>query len=359
MNRMQAVLDEKGWFSEGGPDEDVVLSSRARIVRNLSGYVFPYKLSENEVSQVQDSVRQAFNKIKPEKEIQTVTLEDLSVIERRKLIERHFVSQDYSLEKDRLVVFDTANLLSAVVNVRNHLQMAAFAGGFDLEKAYERVSSVEHLLEQYLDFSVSLDKGYLSADIKNCGTGLQASLLLHLPALEYSSMIERAFKKVMDSGYDIKGYTGEDEGSLGALYELYNPVAIGQSEKELLQKLAYIASQLVDYERRAREEMKRHRRVELEDIVYRALGTLKYCRIIEEKEAMQLLAKVRLGAVLGWLDISPVLINSLLILVGKAHIQQLISSGETADTTREIQRVRADFIQYALGFAADREVLDV
>ena len=356
MSSLSTLLQEKAWYTEQGPDEDIVLSSRARLSRNLSGYFFPYKLSEKDQKEVQKQIEKAFGKIKQDKGLKAVKLEKLSVIDRRKLIEKHFVSQDYSLEKDKLVVFDSDNFVTAVVNVRDHLQIAAFAGGSDINKAYERANSIEHDLDQYLDFSVSLDKGYLCADIKNCGTGLQASILLHLPALEYSSLIDRAFKKVMDTGCDIKGFTGEDEGSLGAIYELYNPVAIGESEKDLLQKLAHIASQLVDYERRVREEMKRHRRLELEDIVYRAWGVLKYCRMIEEKEAMQLLSMVRLGASMGWFDVSPGLITRLLVLTGKAHIQQLITEGEAEDMTQQIKQKRAHLIQFALGFATDREV---
>jgi len=353
MSKLETVLHEKAWYTENGPDEDIVLSSRARIARNISGYLFPSRLSEKDLHEVQGDIEKAFNKIKKENGLNSLKIEDLTVIDRRKLIEKHFISQDYSLEKDRLVVFDSENLLSAVVNVRDHLQMAAFAGGADVHKAYERVSSLERLLEPHLDFSVSLDKGYLSADIKNCGTGLQASILLHLPALEYSSLTERAFKRVMESGYEIKGYTGEDEGSLGAIYELYNPIAIGESEKELLQKLAKVSSQLVDYERRAREEMKRQRRLELEDIVYRAWGTLKFCRMLEEKEALQLLSKVRLGASIGWFDVSPGLFTRLLVLIGRAHIQQLISSGEDENVSKQINQTRARLVQFALGFASE------
>jgi len=353
MTSLQSLLDEEAWYTEGGPENDVILSSRARISRNLSGYNFPYKLTEKELEEVQQKIEQAFCRIRQNSELKLSKMEDLSVLERRKLIEKHFISQNYSLEKDKLVVLDPDKLITACVNVRDHLQLAAFAGGADIMKAYSRVNTVEHELEKYLDFSVSLDKGYLSADIKNCGTGLQISIILHLPALEYSSLTDRAFKRIMDAGYEIKGYTGGEEGSLGALYELYNPISIGESEKELMQKLAQTGTQLVDYERRAREELKRHRRAELEDLVYRALGTLKYCRLVEEKEAIELLSMIRLGTFFGWFEIPQGLFTRLFILVGKAHIQQMIGNKESKDFTQQIKQKRAELIQYALGFASE------
>lgn len=352
MSTIQSLLENKGWYTESGPDADVVCSSRTRLSRNLSGFSFPDKLSEKELSEVQSRIDTAFGKIDSRKGLHISPLEKLTPIQRRQLIEKHFVSQNYSLNKDKLVVYDRENSLSAVVNEEDHLRLAGFAGGLDLKKAYERVNKIERELEQYLDFAVSLDKGYLSADIKNCGTGLQASVLMHLPALEYSSLLDRAFKRVMEAGYEIKGLTGNDEGSLGGLYELYNPVAIGESEKDLLEKLAYISSQLVDYERRAREELKRHRKLEIEDKVYRAWGTLQYCKLLDEKESFQLLSHVRLGAALDWLDVPLERINQLLVLIGKAHLQQTIGSESTNETSKQVKLVRANLVKQALGFAS-------
>lgn len=352
MNRFQKFLQEKAWYTETGPQQDVICSSRARLSRNLSGFFFPYKLSEKELQDVQSSLELAFQRIRNRDDLVLLPLEQLSVIDRRKLIEKRFISQEYSLEKERIVVFDHDNSTAVVVNDQDHLRIAAFAGGFDLAKAYERAGSIEHELEQQLDFAVSLDRGYLSADIKNCGTGLRASVMLHLPGLEYSGLLDRSFKKVMDAGYEVKGFTGEDDGSMGSLYELYNPVSIGESEKELLEKLAHIASQLVDYERRAREEMKRHRRLDLEDIVYRAWGTLSHCRLLEEKEALRMLSNVRLGAALGMLDVPLGMVQRLVVLVGKAHIQHMIHRDNMEETSQQIKLVRANLVKHALGFAS-------
>ncbi len=348
----ESVLHKPGWYREEGPEQQVVYSSRARLSRNLSGYFFPHKLNDKELQEVQENIKSAFKAVKLKNEdpqnLTIKVLDQLPVVERRKLIEKHFVSQNYSLEKERLVVFDTNDSIAATVNQKDHLRIAAFTGGLSIQKAYEKVNAIDRQLEKQLDFAVSLDRGYLSSDLKNCGTGLQVSVLLHLPALKYSSVLERAFRRAMDAGLEVKGFTGDEDGSLGSLYQLYNPVAIGENEKDIVEKLARIASQLVDYEQKAREEMKRHRKVELEDIVYRAYGTLKYCRLLQEKEAINLLSDVRLGVALGWIDIPIQIVNALLVLVGKAHLQQIAGHEKLEESSQQIKSLRARLVQHAL-----------
>ncbi|MFO7730138.1 MAG: hypothetical protein R6V86_05175 [Spirochaetia bacterium] len=353
----QTILEHPGWYSEAGPDQQVVFSSRARLSRNLSGYFFPHKLNDKELQEVQENIGNAFKSIRLDEHFTVKVLEDLPVLERRKLIEKHFVSQNYSLEKRKLVIFDQNDSVAATVNQTDHLQLAAFTGGLSIQRAYEKVSALERRLEKQLNFAVSLDRGYLSSDLKNCGTGLQVSVLLHLPALKYSSVLERAFRRVMDAGLEVRGFTGDDDGSLGSLYQVFNPVAIGENEKDIVEKLARIASQLVDYEQKARDEMKRHRRIELEDIVYRAYGTLTNCRLLQEKEAINLLSDVRLGVALGWIEVPIQIMNALLVLVGKAHLQQITGNEQQDESSQHIKSLRARLVQHAL--SAYKEEADV
>src|SRR6056297_347490 len=353
----QTILEHPGWYSERGPEQAVVYSSRARLSRNLSGYFFPHKLNDKELQEVQENIRKAFRGVHVDDELTMKVLESLPVVERRKLIEKHFVSQNYSLEKERVVVFDRKDSIAATVNSKDHLRLAAFTGGLSIQRAYEKVNAIDRQLEKQLDFAVSLDKGYLSSNLKNCGTGLQVSVLMHLPALKYSSVLERAFRKAMDAGLEVKGFTGDEDGSLGSLYQLYNPVSIGENEKDIVEKLARIASQLVDYEQKAREEMKRHRRVELEDIVYRAYGTLTNCRLLQEKEAINLLSDVRLGVALGWIEVPIQIMNALLVLVGKAHLQQIVGHEQQDESSQHIKSLRARLVQHAL--SAYKEDADV
>ncbi len=353
----ESILKHPGWYSEQGPQQTVVYSSRARVSRNLSGYYFPHKLNDKELNEVQESIKNAFGSVKVKNELTVKILEEMPVLERRKLIEKHFVTQNYSLEKNHLVVFDNQDSVAATVNQKDHLRVAAFTAGLSIQRAYETVNAIDRQLEKQLDFAVSLDKGYLSSNLKNCGTGLQVSVLLHLPALKYSSVLERAFRKAMDAGLEVKGFTGDEDGSLGSLYQLYNPVSIGENEKDIVEKLARIASQLVDYEQKAREEMKRHRKIELEDIVYRAYGTLNYCRLLQEKEAINLLSDVRLGVALGWIKVPIQIINALLVLVGKAHLQQIAGYEKLEESSQQIKRIRARLVQHAL--SAYKEDADV
>ncbi|MFO7848831.1 MAG: hypothetical protein R6V67_02615 [Spirochaetia bacterium] len=342
-----------GWYRGSGPKESVIVASRIRLSRNISGKRFPHKMEIQEEQEVQELIEQAFSTMKKGRNKdhlpRVVKLKDISPRGRKMLIEKHFISQQFSLEKEKSLIFDEKEMMGGMVNEKDHLRLASFTPGLNLGDAYKNILPVEKELEKSLDFAVSLDRGYLTPHIKQCGTGLRGSVLLHLPALENSSLLERAFKSVMQEGLSVKGFMGDDNHSLGYFYQLYNPVGIGESEKEIIEKLARVASQLVDYEEKVREEMVRHKRVELEDIVWRAYGILLNCRIIEEREAIGLLSDLRLGVALGWIDLPFARLNSLFVESRKAHVQDRVDGDENEITVHTVKHERARMIRELLG----------
>ncbi len=345
------------WYRGSGPKESVILASRVRISRNISGRPFPQKMEYKEEQEVQELIESAFSSLRyrgsessGENRTRAVKLKELPPRRRKMLIEKHFISQQFSLEKEKSVVLDERELIGGMVNEKDHLRIASFAPGLSLQEAYENLLPLERELERHLDFAVSLDRGYLTPFIKQCGTGLRGSVLLHLPALEHSSLLERAFKSAMQEDMSVKGFMGDDNHSLGYFYQLYNPVGIGMSEKEIIEKLARVASQLVDYERKVREEMVRHKRIELEDIVWRAYGILKHCRMVDEREAIGLLSDLRLGVALGWIDIPFADLNRLFVESRKAHVQERVGNEDLGDSAHAVRHERARLIRELLGF---------
>ncbi len=336
-----------GWYHGTGPNNEIILSGRVRISRNISGFPFPHKLNVKQEQEVQELVEEAIRSV-GEGTLRLERLQDLPLRRRKLLIEKHFISQQFSLEKGKSLIIDEDETIGGMVNEKDHLRIAAFSPGLDLNGAYDRILPIEKQLEERLDFAVSLDRGFLTPSIKQTGTGLRASLLLHLPALEHSSLLERAFKSAMQEGLSVKGYMGDDNHSLGYFYQLYNPISIGESEKDLLEKLARVALQLVDYEKKVREEMLRRRRMELEDIVWRAYGVLRNCRMIDEREAIGLLSDLRLGVVLGWIDIPLPSLDTLFVESRTAHVQQLLNDEELGDTAQAVRHERARMIQERL-----------
>jgi protein arginine kinase len=351
MSEFHDMVHLSGWFTSAGDRAEVALASRARLSRNLSGYPFPHKMDREQERQASEEIRNAIARVAGDEGLSIKQIGELNETERKMMIERRFLNRRFSLQKEKFFAADQQNRRSFSIHDRDHLELCVFDGGISLRDVYAEAERSEKLLEDDLDFAVSLERGYLTSQLKNCGTGLKMSVLLQMPALERSSILEHVFKSVMNQGFSIKGFSGSEEQSLGNLYQLYNSVGIGMSEKEIVEKLEKLTLQLVQYELRKRDEMAKKMRVELEDLVYRAYGLIHGARLIGEREAVSLLADLRLGTALGWLSIPIERLNMLLITVRDGHIESLVQDKQE-DHAQQIKRVRAQFIKYALGIGA-------
>lgn len=351
MIKFTGVEDTPGWFQEVGPDNDVVIASRVRLSRNLAGHLFPGTMASEEEEQVQRQLLEGV--VKADDRFEGATLSSLTPTERRLLLERNLISQDFSLQTHKAILLRRDEKLSGMINEIDHLRMAGFAGGLALKSIYEEVNALDTALEEEVELAASLDAGYLTTEITNSGTGMRASIMLHIPALITTSLIEKTFKAVVQLGLSVKGFFGDEEHSLGSMYQVSNQFGLGASEVEILEKLESVAAQIVNYERKARDEMVSKQRVDIEDRVYRALGILKHCRSISAREAIEHLSALRLGAALGWLKLPLARITALMFLTQKSHIQQLIDSQETGADTKLIDYTRARMIKEAIGDVED------
>jgi protein arginine kinase len=346
MSDSSLFSDRSGWFSDAGPESDVVLSSRVRLSRNLSGHFFPSVMGADEEHHVQYEVLDAFSADESlHDDYSIVYLKDLSPTERRMLLEENIISQDYSMKPEKALILKADRRAGLLINEVDHLRFASIRGGLALDEAYEDVDDFESRMEKGLDFAVSLDWGYLNTELSNIGTGLRASVMLHLPAVEILSLSEKVMKTVMESGFSVKGFFSDDENSMGSIYQISNQVGIGLSEREIMKSLEDTILKVVQYERKAREELIARQRVDIEDRVFRAYGILKYCRAISTKEAIELIASLRLGASGGLLDLPIERITALMFLVQKSHIQKVIGGEEDGADERLINFTRAKVIQ--------------
>jgi protein arginine kinase len=307
-------------------------------------------MSSEDENQVQDKIVGAFSAVEAEETIKPYCLKDMSPTERRMLLEMNLISQNYTLYTNKVVLLDDNRTFSALINEIDHLRAASIKGGLALEKAYKKVNELDSLLEKYLDYAVSLDWGYINTEVTNIGTGMRASVMLHLPALVETALIDRAFKTIMQLGLNVKGFFGDEENSLGQMYQISNQVTLGMSEKEIREKLENITHQIVNYERKAREEMLSKQKIEVEDRVHRAYGLLTHCKTISSKEAIDLLLNLRLGAALEIIDVPMETLTALLFLTQKSHIQQLIQREElneepTSSDATYLDYMRAQYIQ--------------
>lgn len=348
MNKIELLQPEKMWFSSEGPENDCVISSRVRISRNLADYNFESKLLEKDSRKIQEEIEVSFRGNEEKQPLRPVAVGDLSPLERRILMERNVIPQEYTLQKNRKVLLGKEKNLYGIINHVDHLRLSCFSGGLDLNKAYGELCDVEEEIEKKLDFAVSLDLGYLSTELTNLGTGMKVSTMLHLPALAQAGLAEKTCKAIVQIGLGVKGFWGNDNHSLGNMYQIANTVAFGMSEKELIEKLENITYQIVNYERRVREELAEKKRTEIEDKIFRAYGILRYCRSITAKEAIELLLLVRWGVVLGWLNIPVVLITQLLFISQTAHVQAYLEKEGREITSQAVDYYRAEMIRKIL-----------
>jgi len=338
---------DEGWFSAPGAEDDVVVSSRVRLARNLLGVPFPPAMSKEEEEQVQREVTEAFEKLKGP--FEAIYLDRLPPLERKILMEQNIISQDFCVSPNKLVFLGGDGRISAMVNEDDHLRLTCMRTGLCLQEIFAAVDELDSRLEDNLHFAASIEWGYLASRLDNAGTGLRASVMLHMPALVTDGTIGWALKRINQMGLQIKGYWGDGDNSLGDMYQISNPLCIGHREKEILRSVGEAARELVEYERKAREEINKSRRIELEDRVHRAFGVLKACRLVSSKEAITLLSTVRLGISLGMISEPGIeVITSLMIRAQKAHIQKMLDQMDDDTDNKLVDYTRAKLIRHAL-----------
>lgn len=331
------------WMEGTGPDADVVISSRVRAARNLSDFPFPHLLSSEKAEQVLHAIQLAVNSRSVKNSsgnLELVRLNELQPIERQILVEKHLISPDL-LEKNlniRAIVLSDDEVLSIMVNEEDHLRMQCLLPGLQLREAWMLIDKLDDAMEQTLDFAFSERLGYLTACPTNVGTGLRASVMVHLPGLVLTNQIYNVLTAVSKLGITVRGLYGEGTESKGNLFQVSNQITLGQSEDEIIENLISITKKLLAQERSARQALLNERREFLEDRVCRAYGALAQARIITSEEAMRLLSDVRLGVDMGIIKkVHPRTINELLVMTRPAYLIRL-SGKEMTPHQRDVKR---------------------
>jgi protein arginine kinase len=344
----QDLREVGAWFKERGPHDDVVISSRIRLSRNIAGFCFPAALTYDDEENVKKMIVNAFKKLEKKNDYEIFYLDALDPLQKKLLLERNLISQEFSLANNKVVVVRKADAISGMINETDHLKLSSFKSGLSLQEAYKSVNDIDGGLEANLNYAVSLEWGYLSPSLTNIGTGMRASLMLHLPSLVITSLISKAIKTIVQLGVAIKGFFSDGQESLGDMYQISNQVSVGVSEKEIIENLEEIVIQLVNYERKAKEEMLQRERIVVLDRIYRALGVLLYCRSISAKEAIGLLSIIRLGLTLNLLKgLTLDIITALIFNIQKYHIIALLGDDEEVDN-KLIDFTRAKLIRDTL-----------
>lgn len=325
---MADVVSSVPWYASSGPDSDVVVSSRVRLARNVSGGKFVSRLDAADDRAMRTTVFAAVDGCRDSLEADTHYIRDFSTEARRVLVDRSVFSQAYSVDPERAFACSGDCSFSLVVNETDHVRFHKFVPGLALEAALASVRQADLALERSLDFSVRVDLGYVTQNLADIGTGMKAQVLLHMPALADTGLAEKALKGVMEDGISVTGLAGDAERFTGAYFILANQVSIGDTEEGIARKVADAANRLARYERLAREELMDKKRNFLVDSVARAYGTALYARLLPLGESVDLAARIRLGITLGLIGGMGVeTADSLLYSLKTSHLALGIGAG--------------------------------
>lgn len=331
----------KRWYEKQGPQGDVVISTRIRLARNLPKIPFPARMNGQQRQDVERAVRDAVEHGSAviAQSLNYRNMEDVSQTEAVSMVERHLVSPDFvSQRAGRALLLAADESVSIMVNEEDHVRMQVMMEGMNLEKAYQIASVLDDSLNSSLHFAFHPTLGYLTQCPTNLGTGMRASLMLHLPALQESGMMNRIAANLSKLGLTLRGTYGEGSEPVGALYQLSNQVSLGLSEDEAIANLNTIAMQLVEQERSVRRQMAQD--VTRQDLIFRSVAILQSARILTSEEMMRLLSNVRLGIAAGLLpDLSYDMVNTLMIQTQPATMS-LAHGGVNSAHDRDVLRAQ-------------------
>lgn len=343
----RAVSD---WMKGEGPDSDIVISSRIRLARNIEQIPFPLIATEEDLESVIRQVQHVIGQSQSDKELgklEVLRMKNLKNIERRVLVEKHLISPHLAEESPAgAVVLSENESVSIMINEEDHIRIQCLFPGFQLQNAWEKANSIDDWFEVHIDFAFDEQRGYLTSCPTNVGTGLRASVMMHLPALVMAQQINRMLPAINQLGLVVRGIYGEGSDALGNIFQISNQITLGRSEVEIIDDLANVTKQLIAQERQARQSLMESSRLRLEDRIFRSYGILSHARTIESKEAAQRLSDVRLGIDLGLIkDTSANILNELIVLTQPGFLQQY--AGEMLNANQRDER-RATLIRERL-----------
>jgi protein arginine kinase len=335
------------WLRGGGQESDIVISSRIRLARNLAAFPFSNRASAHQKGEIEALLRDRLTKLDLTPPLSYFSMAGLSTLDRQLLMERQLISRELAnSEGPRGVALAHPETVSVMVNEEDHLRIQVMRSGFALDEAWQDIDRVDDLVEARITYAFSEEFGYLTACPTNVGTGLRASVMLHLPALTYIKHIEKVFRSLQKINLMVRGLHGEGSRASGDFYQISNQVTLGKSETTILNEIRSVIPQIVNYERQARATWLRENRQGLQDKVSRAYGTLCSATMMTAEETMDQLSSVRLGINLGLLDnLSIATVNELFIQTQPAHLQKLM--GVTLDG-EERNSARAKFLRTRL-----------
>ncbi|MFB1083208.1 protein arginine kinase [Jeotgalibacillus sp. JSM ZJ347] len=325
------------WMNEDGPSSEIVLSTRIRLARNHHQHAFPTVFTKEEAEQTAEAVGAAVQQTGYP--LEELKMEDLQGLEKRVLVEKHLISPNLAEDSGSSSVWlSNDEDVSLMVNEEDHLRIQCLFPGLQLKEALRKALEIDDAIEKHFDYAFDEHFGYLTTCPTNVGTGLRASVMMHLPGLMMTHQMNRIIPAIGQFGLVARGIYGEGSEALGNIFQISNQTTLGKSEEDITEDLLHVVDQIIAQEKSAREALVKSSGIQLEDRVFRSYGTLRYSRVIESKEAAKCLSDVRLGIDLGFIEnVSRSILNELMILTQPGFLQQY-AGGFLRPVERDIRR---------------------
>ncbi len=281
-------------------EKDIAVTTRIRLARNIESLPYPHKMNQNQAAELIGTVWDAFSNSPLKENLKMYKVSELSDVQKKALIEKHLISTQICASKvPAAVIISDDEKISIMINEEDHLRIQVFADGLDTESAYDMAKKVETLLSEKLTFDKDSEFGFLTSCPTNAGTGLRASVMIHLPAINTAGRVNPLLKWAANLGMTVRGLYGEGSRASGALFQLSNQITLGTSEEDIISRFSAAACSLISEERRISAELFEKNPLELKDKCLRSLGILKYAHMIPSGEALGLVSNVCMGANAG------------------------------------------------------------
>ncbi|NLZ71120.1 MAG: ATP--guanido phosphotransferase [Clostridiaceae bacterium] len=334
------------WYSQHGPDQDIVISTRVRLARNIVGFPFPHLLNEEQSEKLINMINDSVNTIDPNS-FHLIRFNNISEIDKLAFTERHIISPQLLKNcSEKALIINSDEDLSIVISDEDHMRIQGICAGFEPDKCFDKTKKLAVALEGILNIAYDQEFGYLTACPTNVGTGLRISALLHVPGLYRLDQLKYLIDSIRRSGYTVRGYFGEGSSEKGQMIQISNQITLGQSDTTLIEKFKSMLQMFIEKERKARKIWYQERTIQLEDKIYRSEAILKNALLISYDETFEHLSNLRLGKSLELEDFPDYPeILTLSYLVGVGSIQKL--EGEKLNGAQR-DEVRAKLIKNTL-----------
>ncbi|MDF2724561.1 MAG: ATP:guanido phosphotransferase [Paenibacillus sp.] len=331
------------WMKGNSPESDVVISTRIRLARNLQNEPFPILATNAQSKEVLDQVVNVLNEHHLERvsKLDLYILDEMSELQKRVLVEKHLISPSLASEsRNGAVMISDNESVSIMVNEEDHLRIQCLSPGFQIREAWEIANKIDDIFEQHIDYAFDERRGFMTSCPTNVGTGIRASVMMHLPALVLTQQMTRILQAINQVGLAVRGIYGEGSEAIGNVFQVSNQITLGQSEEEIIDNLHSVAKQIIEHERAARQKLLAESKLRISDRVSRSYGILSHAAIMDSKEAAQRLSDVRLGVDLGLLpNVSTHILNELMVMTQPGFLQQFAGTKLSADD-RDVRRAQ-------------------